>query len=157
MRCCVETVLASRVIHEGFFFRNETYFLLNFIQLRFFFLQAELYSSRSPSGNLHPGCQWSTAHGGRDMTQTLPVWWQRKHLSMSGYQKLIICYQLMILLLSVSEMQTLLSAVKSFVVPGFNPQLRAKVTHLASKPPRQALYGFILPQFTAVGEGRTPP
>lgn len=53
------------VIQE-FLCRNETYFLLNFIQLRFFFLQAELYSSRNSSGNLHPGWPWGTAHEERD-------------------------------------------------------------------------------------------
>lgn len=96
-----------------FLCRNETYFLLNFIQLKFFFLLAELYSSRNSSGNLHPQWPWGTAHEERDM---LPVWWQRRHLRMSGYQKVSICYQLMILLLSASEVQPLVSAVKSFVV-----------------------------------------
>lgn len=76
-----------------FLCRNETYFLLNFIQLKFFFLLAELYSSRNSSGNLHPQWPWGTAHEERDM---LPVWWQRRHLRISGYQKVSICYQLMI-------------------------------------------------------------
>lgn len=56
MRCCVETVLASR--SDPWVSLQKWNLFLNFIQLKFFFLQAELCSSRNSSGNLHPRWLW---------------------------------------------------------------------------------------------------